>query len=135
MVAQVGGVFGGAGVAALRIHHAVRAEGIASRLFTVDLGAVDAPDDVLPFPRTLTRRNSPSGMLYRLVLKTYTTHRPADAGLFSYTRLPIATPFPFDIVRPDVIHLHWIAQGLDYRTLFDSIPAALPVVWTLHDME
>jgi glycosyltransferase involved in cell wall biosynthesis len=91
--------------------------------------------DVLLFPRRLAGRNSPRGLLFRAALKIYGTGRPADAGLFSYTSLPLDSPFPFDLVRPDVIHLHWIAQGIDYRSFFRSIPAGLPVVWTLHDTE
>jgi glycosyltransferase involved in cell wall biosynthesis len=63
------------------------------------------------------------------------TRRPAGSGLFSYTTLPYTTPFPFTRVAPDVVHLHWIAQGFDYGSLFASLPASMPVVWTLHDME
>lgn len=33
----------------------------------------------------------------------------------------------------DVIHLHWIADWIDYPSFFATIPDDLPVVWTLHD--
>lgn len=35
---------------------------------------------------------------------------------------------------PDIIHLHWIASMIDYKSFFPAIPADIPIVWTLHDM-
>jgi glycosyltransferase involved in cell wall biosynthesis len=135
IIAHVGTVLGGAGTGTLKIHRAVRSAGVTSRFFAADPRGASPDDAVIPFPRVIRSRNSPGGLLYRLALKAYTMHRPPGAGLFSYTSLPMDTPFPFDIVRPDVIHLHWIAQGIDYGTFFNSIPSSLPVVWTLNDME
>lgn len=31
-----------------------------------------------------------------------------------------------------VVHLHWVAQGLDYPSFFASV--RVPIVWTLHDL-
>jgi len=38
------------------------------------------------------------------------------------------------IPESDLLHLHWIAEFLDYRTFFRWLPKELPLVWTLHDM-
>jgi glycosyltransferase involved in cell wall biosynthesis len=32
----------------------------------------------------------------------------------------------------DIVHLHWVAEFIDYQAFFDARPG--PVVWTLHDM-
>ena len=135
IVAHVGSIGGGAGNAALKVHRALRAAGVTSRFFTTDPSRAASDDDVTRFPRTLAPWNSARSLLFRAAVKTYNVRRPSGAGLFSYPSLPIDSPFPFDAVQPDVIHLHWIAQGIDYRTFFESIPSSLPIVWTLHDME
>jgi glycosyltransferase involved in cell wall biosynthesis len=134
IVAHVGSLAGGAGAAALNMHRAMWDGPVSSHFLAMDPAGLP-DDDVVQFPRRIAGRNSPRALLFRAALKIYTTGRPADAGLFSYTSLPIDSPFPFDRIRPDVIHLHWIAQGIDYRSFFRSIPAGLPVVWTLHDTE
>lgn len=60
-------------------------------------------------------------------------HRPPQYEVFSPARLyePTARPQKPEV---DLIHLHWVAFLLDYQTFFRSIPRAVPVVWTLHDM-
>jgi glycosyltransferase involved in cell wall biosynthesis len=128
MVTSLGG---GAGIATARIHRGVAGRNIDSRLFVADPRSLGG-DALL---RPMRTRGPVRQLAYRVALKLYTRGRPPAAGVFSYTSLPAATPFPFDLVRPDVIHLHWIAQGFDYGSLFASIPDGLPVVWTLHDAE
>jgi glycosyltransferase involved in cell wall biosynthesis len=44
------------------------------------------------------------------------------------------TPFPAEH-RGDLVHLHWVALFLDWKSFFDSLPDDFPVVWTLHDMQ
>jgi glycosyltransferase involved in cell wall biosynthesis len=34
----------------------------------------------------------------------------------------------------DILHLHWIAEFIDYEEFFEHFPGVLPLVWTLHDM-
>lgn len=135
IVAHVGAIGGGAGTAALKIHRGLKQAGATSWYFTADATGASPADDITPFPRRPAGANAPGSLLFRAAVKAYTVRRPEGSGLFSYTSLPIESPFPFDVVRPDVIHLHWIAQGIDYRTFFSSIPPAQPVVWTLLDME
>jgi glycosyltransferase involved in cell wall biosynthesis len=136
IVAHVGSVGGGAGTASFKIHRALRNSGVTSRFFSADPRGASPGDEIACFPRQREASwNSPRSLLFRAAIKMYNTRRPAGAGLFSYTSLPFDSPFPFDLVQPDIIHLHWVAQGIDYRTFFDSIPSRHPVVWTLHDME
>jgi hypothetical protein len=136
IVAHAGSsIGGGAGSVAFNVHRALRDSGVTSRFFAIDPSGVSAAAEVIRFPRPSAARNSARSLLFRLAVRMHGIHRPRGSGLFSYTSLPIHSPFPFDIVRPDVIHLHWIAQGIDYRSFFDSIPPSLPIVWTLLDME
>lgn len=64
----------------------------------------------------------------------YLRNRPKGFELFSPIRLIERLNFDDLPVRPDIIHLHWIAGFFDYRYFFMSIPDNVPVVWTLHDM-
>ena len=126
---------GGAGIAAFKIHHAVRRAGVTSLFFSLDAREDQIKAGVLPFPRPSYEPNSWAGLKYRAALKLYTRHRPAGSGMFSYHSMPFATPLPAKQKRPDIIHLHWIATGFDYPSLLGSLPKGIPVVWTLHDME
>ena len=135
IVAHVGAIGGGAGTAALKIHRGLKQAGVTSWYFAADATGASAHDAVTPLPRRGAPPYAPGALLFRAAVKAYNTGRPDGAGLFSYTSLPVDSPFPFDVVRPDVIHLHWIAQGIDYRSFFRSIPRTQPVVWTLLDME
>jgi glycosyltransferase involved in cell wall biosynthesis len=40
----------------------------------------------------------------------------------------------FGNAPPDVVHLHWIAKWVDWRSFFLSIPKHIPIVLTLHDL-
>jgi glycosyltransferase involved in cell wall biosynthesis len=41
----------------------------------------------------------------------------------------------YDLGRPvDIIHLHSILKWLHLPSFFDSLPAEIPIVWTLHDL-
>jgi hypothetical protein len=35
------------------------------------------------------------------------------------------------VMKADIIHLHWIADWLDYTTFFGAVKK--PIVWTFHD--
>lgn len=50
---------------------------------------------------------------------------------WQYYRTPLEW---FSTDTPDIIHLHWIAEWIDYDSFFTSLPPKTKVVWTLHDM-
>ena len=56
--------------------------------------------------------------------------KPSTQFSFAHTAFDIAN-HPL-VQKADVIHLHWVANFLDYASFFRKIKK--PVVWTLHDM-
>lgn len=122
---------GGAAIAASRLMHALRAEGVEARMLVRD---TDHPSAlvhrvhghwkgrlrflwervVIWAANRFTRRN-----LFKVSI--------ANTG-FDITRLP-------EFQEADVVHLHWINQGfLSLRDLRKILLSGKRVVWTLHDM-
>jgi glycosyltransferase involved in cell wall biosynthesis len=66
--------------------------------------------------------------------KKHVASRPAGSDLFSGAELHYPTPYRPAKTPANVIHLHWVAQFLDYPSFFASLPDQQPIVWTLHDM-
>ncbi len=60
--------------------------------------------------------------------------RPVGFDLFTHPRTGWVTHFDQTALQGDVLHLHWVANFIDYPSFFSSIPEGHPVVWTLHDM-
>lgn len=59
---------------------------------------------------------------------------PAGSTIFTDDRTQYgAEPLTLAAGR-DVINLHWVAGFIDYPYFFSNLPANLPAVWTLHDM-
>lgn len=140
------GLSGGAAVAAQRLHLALRARGVESRYWCrrrCDPLPNDASYRYAPWPPSGTRRfaqlrSRVLAAMRKLRLKTlqhfYLSGRPAGREFFSSPCLPFPTPYAFSTFQGDIVHLHWIANLIDYPSFFGSLPSALPVVWTLHDM-
>lgn len=64
----------------------------------------------------------------------YINNRSGDFELFAFARQSYRTPISKFGKLPDLIHLNWISEWIDYPSFFNSIPDDLPIVWTLHDM-
>lgn len=59
------------------------------------------------------------------------TYRHRSGMIFSPSRLPDRIAEKIMLVKPDLVHLHWIQEGfVKIETLSDL---NLPIVWTLHD--
>lgn len=73
--------------------------------------------------------------VYYSKLKKILKNKPVQYEQFSPAKQFYKTPFSlFSNKLPDIIHLHWIAEWIDYESFFQSIPDQHPIVWTLHDM-
>ncbi len=121
---------GGAGIAAFRIHQALRNSGVDSSV--------------------LTRWDSrPDEHIYQHQRPLWTKileHCGLPLGNNKYLRFADAIQagtrtFPFalydisqnPLVREaDIIHLHWVGNILNYKKFFSCIKK--PILWTLHDM-
>lgn len=129
---------GGAGIAARRIHEAVRAAGVESRFWCsrIPTSSVDTCHSFAqPPPKGVARI---LGQLRKLSHKTRIWSalkgRPGGLEPFAPPEHYDPTPCPAAALRGDLLHLHWVGRRFDYPTFFGSLPRSHPVVWTLHDM-
>lgn len=138
---------GGAALAAQRLHDSLAKDEITSRLWCSPKNAAKpnrTSDDWKPI-----YWKQPAGVLaktshwlqnelarwrkkqqHRAALR----HRPPGNEYFSFAELGRKTPLGADLVDGDILHLHWVAQFIDYPSFFASLPHDRPIVWTLHDM-
>lgn len=137
--------FGGAAIAAVRLHKGMLSSGIQSKFLTYAKTRNDFPEHYIINEITCSRFSSMARIkqfvkrVFRKLgvipdyEKKHLANRPPDFELFTF-------PFPdFDlsmhplVQEADVIHLHWVARGfLDYTLFFKN--TQFKVVWTFHDM-
>lgn len=132
-------VFGGAAIAARRFFDSLQGLDIDSHFF-----AQDADPDASPEYYKIYRPKLPGGLTGRVQMRWMRTKlsaldkafpgRPEGLEQFHHTRKHHPTPYPQELPAPDIVHLHWVSGLIDTPTFFSSIPANVPIVWTLHDM-
>lgn len=122
---------GGAAIAARRLMESLHAAGTEVKMLV--LHKESQSDLVIPIGRNWQKKCT--FLCERLVIwmnnlfsrKNLFTVSIANTG-FNVTRLPA-------FQEADIIHLHWINQGmLSIRNLQEIFESGKPVVWTLHDM-
>lgn len=140
--------YGGAGLAVLRIHDSLLQLGVDSRVLVAEKKtSLNAVFQVEPSP-VLNAYQRPNNKFLRKI-KNFLHRR----GFFltkiekykksldslkgnkdAFFTIPISS---YDLTEnemvkeADVIHLHWIAEFVDYPTFFRKITK--PIVWTFHD--
>ncbi|QVL52055.1 MAG: glycosyltransferase [Cyanobium sp. M30B3] len=128
---------GGAGVAAARL-----VDALAGSLPSVELlGLPPGEGPHHPRVRSLAYGHSPLEAVWRrLRVRQCRSDQAAiqasDAvlvGFFS-DRSPHGWALAQALQQPELIHLHWVNDLLDYARVLPLVPASVPVVWTLHDM-
>ena len=120
-------LYGGAGLAATRLHRALRAAGEESLMLVRQRRSAD------------TAVRQPVGRLPRWWLRWQRRldrvplmFAPPAARGFSIGWVPDAVAGATAALAPDVVHLHWTADGFMRLESLGALRA--PVVWTLHDM-
>lgn len=137
----------GAGTAVSRIHNALLKQGVASRMLVAEkksfdetvVVAYESPDLVYTPPRNRVLRRVMGMMRKRgYFLNTKEQYDRKVSLVPSNHRTFFTSPLScYDLVRhplvrkADLIHLHWIANFIDYPSFFPNIDK--PIVWTLHD--
>ncbi len=131
---------GGAGIAALRLHEALRAQGVASAYIS---RGKSIGFDGAPFKDTFFDYQPPSFLgkvKTKLVPTPFEKLRKKlqnDKGAIDCETYSL----PFSALRLEnhplvkeatLLHLHWISDIVDYPSFFKTIH--IPIVWTLHDM-
>ncbi len=119
---------GGAGVAAQRLHNALRRDGADSSLY-FNVGS--------PFVAGCERAFQNRSFFWRNVAalaESWRHRRSAPDAFVTSPRWIRKTRLSEFNRQPDVVNLHWVSRWLDLPSFFASIPSGLPVVWSLHDM-
>lgn len=138
--------FGGAGLAAWRIHSAMRSANLESMMLVKEKRSND--DNVVMAVPNLNQYQPPQGKILRKIKKVLRKRGrcltsleileqqknkiQAETGAF-YT-LPVSNYDLSDhslVQWADIIHLHWIADFVDYPSFFQIVNK--PIVWTFHD--
>lgn len=120
---------GGAARAAYRIHHALRQEGVDSRVW---VDSSTSGDWTVRGPATKLRkglaklRPTIGSSMFKPVFKT------GNPIIHSPAMLPSGRVDALNNSDADVLHLHWV-QG-EMLSIADIGRLRKPVVWTLHDM-
>lgn len=135
---------GGAGIAALRLHRALREQGVISAFLSKDLTinfegekvedqffVYQRPSFTQKFIRKLRRLVAPT----QHQKDTSKWNKIKRSTLFENASLPHSVyqlqQHPL-VLEADIINLHWVSGVLDYKNFFSAIQK--PIVWTLHDM-
>lgn len=126
-------VFDGAGIAAYRIFKSVINNETQGVFYTND----NNPPPGFSHLKTKKKTGLKGYLWNKYHWRKY--HLPAllvnsDFEYFTLQKLAYDTSFADLNYSPDVIHLHWINNILDYGSFFSTVPSHIPIIWTLHDM-
>jgi len=120
---------GGAALAANRLHRALRTQGVASTMFVAE--TIWEDENVRQFK--IASRPSLNHFLYRVARRLQRRVSFPDGMLFTLD-WTLLGGLPLRQLPPaDVLHLHWIADFIDFRSL-PRLASRAPLVWTFHDM-
>lgn len=139
--------YGGAGIAAVRIHHALLAQGVDSRMLVMEdslheneieiaqstaFGRIVVPN--IPLIRRIARRCRENGLFLTRLEKMEWMNNNLEKRFGVYFSLPISSYRieEHPLIRwADIIHIHWIQNFINFDTFFKSINK--PILWTIHD--
>ena len=116
---------GGAGVAAQRLHDALRRQGVDSQVY-YECGLPLVAGCYRVFEnQSFTQRNLAT------LAQAWRNRRNAPSCFFTSPRWFRQTRLQDVGPLPDVVNLHWISRWIDQPSFFASLPLDLPVVWSL----
>lgn len=61
-------------------------------------------------------------------------NRPPALEIFSDDRVPLPDPLNGNLPPAEIYNLHWVVGLIDSSRFFARLDPAMPLVWTLHDM-
>ena len=142
--------YGGAAIAAVRIHNAMLESGIDSTFLSLKKTIPNIINHViLPEYLNKTATNQTVSLKNYLkirfnqdykkhlkelnkkrVLKNLANKTNREVISFPKTEFDLLHLVP-EIKQADIIHLHWVSDFVDYPSFFKNI--SKPIVWTLHD--
>jgi len=119
---------GGAGVAAQRLHEALRRQNVDSCLY-YGTGT--------PFVENCEPVFQNNSFFWRnaaALERSWRNRHNAPKAFFTSPKWIRNTPLSALGTFPDVANLHWIPRWIDQPSFFSSLPPDMPLVWSLHDM-
>lgn len=119
---------GGAAIAAFRLHRALVAAGVESRMAVVRKCS-DDPTVESPLGRAGLARHFGAHYVARQLLRLQTGVEP---GLRSVNCTPSGLARHLNRSEADIVHLHWV--GLETMSVAEIGRIRKPVAWTFHDM-
>ncbi len=119
---------GGANIAGMRLHNALRRNGLDSCFYYGAGEPADSSYVPLFQNRSFFWRNVAA------VAISWRSRRTVPGGFVPSPRWIRKTPIQAIGAIPSVVNLHWVPRWLDMPSFFNSLPPELPVVWTLHDL-
>jgi glycosyltransferase involved in cell wall biosynthesis len=128
--------FGGAAIAAHRIHEGLGRLGVSSRMLVSGKSTQDESVLAVVPGRSFTRRLR-RRLRSEIIVRQFARHsgaRPKYLDAFSDDRAADREALLEMIAWSGIYHLHWVTGLLDCTSFFRSIPVDVPLVWTLHDM-
>ncbi|MHA7887730.1 glycosyltransferase [Roseicyclus sp.] len=128
---------GGAAIAANRLHKALTAQGVASRMAVRRRRSED--ETVLQIRMAPLARVAPRRLWTKLARRMGGEQAAIDRAITSghaYFSTPWAPGHDLRAAAAgaDIVNLHWVTGFLDYRSFFGTLAHGQPLVWTLHDM-
>ena len=122
---------GGAGIAALRLHRAMRSQGVDSRMLALRADIKD--ESIAELPQWKGRLVAP--IRESLSWKFGREHIDSSRGLFSFGRLGFDISAHPWVAWADVVYLHWIVGGfLSLDSLERLLKSGKKIRWMMHDM-
>lgn len=144
---------GGAAKACLRLHLGLMEAGIDSKVLVLHKTNSDFSQvyEYRPYKQIIIKRTIGSRLIRktkRLLKEFYLYHevspekedpqkqfldnRSKELEMYSFPNSEIDITNNKLFIEADIIHLHWVARFLDYKSFFTK--CTKPVIWTLHDM-
>jgi glycosyltransferase involved in cell wall biosynthesis len=129
-------IVGGAARAAMRIHRSLLGIGVDSAMRVAVRHGSDPGVEPVPIDRGLPARVRRWLLRRRMAAdwRPYEGARPRGFDRFSDDRAELGLDLPRRLPTADVVHLHWVADFVDYGSFFPRLDPRTPLVWTLHDM-
>ncbi len=136
--------FGGAGIAAYRLHKGLQKIGVHSTMLVMSKSSNDESVKVLPdvfTEKIISCSNPPAynsffyaqqNMRWQQLLAKY-PNKSSHIELFSDGKSGTRLDLVKEIQEADIINLHWVAGLIDYSGSAAAF-GDKPIVWTLHDM-
>ena len=122
---------GGAAIAAYRLMNALKSEGVNIKMAVIDKRSNNS--DVIQVGNKLNTRYN----FYRERGEIFLINRLSKVNLFDVSIANTSTSITKldEFKNADVIHLHWINQGmLSIKEIEKILQSGKKVVWTMHDM-